>query len=191
MHYLFIVLLIMASAFLGEDASAGQKIYRTVDENGNPVFTDIPPRDAEDRKTEIDVNPANTYQSGSARPVYEPGETAASDAEEESYYQILDVTSPSNNGNLRDNAGNVHIQGFLQPNLRTGHHLRLVFDGLMTELEADGLQFNLSNVDRGSHQVQLVVVNGQGSHLKSSQTTAFNLQRYAPSPGPKAPPKAQ
>ena len=49
---------------LAASGVAADQIYRTVDKNGNVVFTDVPPinRDGKPDGEKVNVEPANTYE---------------------------------------------------------------------------------------------------------------------------------
>ncbi len=161
------------------------EIYKTVDANGNVVFTDIAPvdRSGAAAPSEVTVEPMNTYEA--------PAAPAAQEADEDedatpsaSYYTQLNVVSPTPDESVRDNAGSVEVQVALTPVLRGGHRLLLVFDGEDTEIEAVSGVFALTNVDRGTHTVGAKVVNRRGDVLIQSENTPFSLMRIALTPKP-------
>jgi Domain of unknown function (DUF4124) len=170
--------LLLIFTALSPGASADQ-IYRTVDENGNVVFTDVPPvnREGKPEGEKVTVEPAN---------IYEPPVVAAPTAEApvptggaSSYYSELAVVDPVEDATIRDNAGELLIQAAITPPLRSDHRLLLVLDGAPTEVEAEDGVFELSNVDRGTHTVAAQVVNGDGIVQKESAPVTFHLLRYA------------
>jgi hypothetical protein len=162
-------------------ASATAQIYKTVDANGNVVFTDIAPieRSGQPPVQEVNVPPMNSYEppqgaaqtpniSSSSGPSATPG-----------YYSQLDVISPTEDETIRDNAGNVQIEVAISPPLRSGHHLLLVLDGTPTDVEAVNGVFELSNVDRGTHTAGARAVDGAGNVLIESNPATFNLMRVS------------
>lgn len=154
-------------------------IYRTVDANGNPVFTDMPPRQGESaEEIKITTTSGNSYTASAARTPYTGG-SPRSEAPATGNLYSLDIISPANDETIRDNAGSVTISASTTPELRRGHSLRLVMDGTLTELPADGTVFDLSNVDRGSHSVAVAVVDRAGNVLAQGQPSTFHLQRVA------------
>ena len=51
----------IGDGFVGGVAAAG-KIYKTVDKDGNVIFTDVPPRKDESSKT-VELDSLNSYES--------------------------------------------------------------------------------------------------------------------------------
>jgi len=183
-------LALIIGLFAASSAAFGQ-IYRTVDANGNVVFTDIAPvdRSAGAASQAITVQPVNTFQPPvQAAPANTPVTSTASD-----YYSELVVIFPTEDATIRDNAGNIQIEVAISPGLRSDHRLLLVLDGEPTEVEAENGVFELSNVDRGTHTAGARVVDRQGNVLIESNPTTFNLMRVAvppQRPGVPTPPPA-
>lgn len=164
-------------------ASAHAEIYRWVDENGNPVFTDEPNPQAE----RIELDGTSTYQ-----PVEIP-ETALPDEESESLsaplqeneqpvpdYQLA-IVQPENDLGLRANDGMVTVNIRVQPTLsdERGDQLQLVLDGEMVQSPGRQTSFQLENVDRGTHYLQAVITDKDGNALVRSERSVFHLQRFS------------
>lgn len=176
---------VLVAALLGADptlAAGNGKIYRTVDEDGNVVFTDVPPR-PDQRGETVDLDSGNDFtppqRSNDAISLEAwRGEAGGPEAEEEAVtrYNSLQVASPEDDAAVRNNAGNVTITAAVDPELQPGHSLQLYLDG---ELQQSGANttFQLSNVDRGTHEVQLRIVGAGGETLMSSPGSVFHLQR--------------
>jgi hypothetical protein len=163
---------------LAASSAAFGQIYRTVDANGNVVFTDIAPVDRSGGAAPpraITVEPVNTFQPPvQAAPANTPETSTAT-----VYYSELVVISPAEDATIRDNAGNIQIEVAITPSLRSDHRLLLVLDGQPTEVEAENGVFELSNVDRGTHTAGARAVDRQGNVLVESSPTTFNLMRVA------------
>ena len=160
--------------------AAATRIYRTVDENGNVVFTDVPPKSDEQGRA-VDLNESNVFspqeRPGTARRVEDWLATGDERVEAgDGRYVSLSVASPADDEPLRDNAGNVSVAAALQPDLQAGHTMQLYLDG---ELHQSGrtTSFQLNNVERGTHTVELRVVNQSGSVVAASAPSTFHLQR--------------
>jgi|SoiMethySBSTD1v2_1073268.scaffolds.fasta_scaffold1091732_1 hypothetical protein len=170
---LILVLAAVAPTALGE-------IYKTVDANGNVVFTDIAPADRSGQPAPqaVTVTPINSYEPPPAA-VAQPNAASPPSSDDVGYYAQLEVISPTEDETIRDNAGDVQIQVAIAPQLRTDHRLLLVFDGNGTEIEAVNGVFELSNVDRGTHTVAGRVVDRSGNVVIESNPATFNLMRVA------------
>lgn len=172
-------------------AEAATRIYRTVDENGNVVFTDVPPRPDEPGQA-VELNegssftppptpaPEPTAEDGSRMSLEQWLGNEAPPSDEEAAgpvsYQSLEIASPANDEGLRDNAGTVTVNARLQPRLDVGHAMQVLLDGEVRQTGQTS-SFQLINVDRGTHSVQVRVVDANGNILIASAPTTFHLQR--------------
>ncbi len=183
--------LFLAGSLLVVSAVAATKVYRTVDKDGNVIFTDVPPErlgdDIDPRDTQIvDVSPANTY-SPSQRRTAEDGrqlwivdDPAAPGGEEEAesqvVYRSLEITSPANDQAVRANDGNVSISASIQPELSPAHKIRLTVDG-QTHSQGPDTFFTLTNMNRGTHTAIVSVIDETGTPLISSPRVTFHVLR--------------
>jgi hypothetical protein len=176
-------------------ASAATKIYRTVDEDGNVVFTDVPPKSGEQGEA-VDLNQSNTFtppqrqDTGRSLGSWRGEGEAAGDGEEPggARYRAVSVASPANDADIRDNAGNVTIGAAIDPELHSGHAVQLYLDGELQQ-SAQGTSFRLTNIDRGTHSVELRIVDQAGNTVAASAPSTFHLQRRSvltqPAPRPR------
>lgn len=174
-----LALLIAATFVLADPAmAADSKIYKTTDANGNTVYTDVAPENSEPVK----VEEPQTYPAGRYAQDYEqfkPAKPANKDAASAASYATLAITSPSQDEAVRNNPGNLTIDFQIQPNLKEGQGLQLLMDGKVVSKVTSPEPISLSNVDRGTHQVQLqVYALDSGTVLQSSKPVTFTLLRY-------------
>ncbi len=97
-------------------------------------------------------------------------------------YRIAEITSPQNDMAVRDNAGHVLVQAQIQPDLHCAHRVQLLLDGLPAQQEVGevgGLEFLLVNIDRGTHQLQLRIVDADATVLFTGQPSTFHLLRHS------------
>ncbi len=175
-------------------SAAADQVYKTVDANGNVVYTDVPPvnREGQPDGEEITVPQANTY----APPVISaPADDSVAPTAAAAYYSEVVIVDPAEDATIRENSGEVLIQVATMPGLRRDHRLLLILDGSPTEVEAEDGVFQLSNVDRGTHTAAARIVNGADETLLESEPVTFHLLRYAlPTPTAEHPivkPRAQ
>jgi hypothetical protein len=168
MRYLLIVLMFSVYA-----ATGAQEIYRTVDQNGNVIFSDVPSKGSE----KIKLKETTTIKSLNAEPssLFTPPNPKQ---EESIPYKSISITAPANDEAIRDNAGNVSIKVALEPALRPGHQMVVYLDGKETR-EGTGNVFNLENIDRGTHQLRASVKDPDGHIVISSKSTTFHLLRHS------------
>ncbi len=159
-------------------------IYKTVDEDGNVVFTDVPPKD---QGGEVDVTEQNVYvppalpdapaqQIGAAQPEGQAEEAAATTTT----YEALSITSPTDDEPVRENAGNITIVVNATPAVDTsqGHQLEILLDGQLAG-NAGASAVSLTNVDRGTHVVTARITDADGNVLIASQPITFHMLRYS------------
>lgn len=159
------------------------QVYRSVDKDGNVTYSDKPSKGS----VEVEVKELETVK---------PLETAPPIADKKdnkpaAVYSGIEITSPQDDVSIRENTGNVSVTVSLNPNLKNGHKLVLYLDG---EEYASGTttNFQLQNIDRGSHQLRAAVQNAEGRLLISSKSITFHLHRFsALFQPPKAQPQAQ
>jgi len=157
-----------------------QKVYRVVQPDGTVEFTDSPPsnRPAE----EIHVRPLNST------PGLAPTPAASTQPAADVGYSDFRITKPRNEEAIRDNAGNVNVDLKLTPGLKSGDKIALLLNG---ESVGGGKStaITLSDMDRGSHNLQAVVKNSAGKVVARSNSVTFTVQRRSAILQP-APPRA-
>lgn len=158
------------------------EVYKQVLPDGSVVFSDQPAPGAE----RIEISPAQTYKPPPIPVSTSSPSTRKQDRTEARHYDELRITTPEDDAAIRDNAGNVHIEIALAPALRTreGHRIALYMDGEEVAPPGSSTVFNLKNVDRGTHQIQAVIVDTQGKPIKTSEPVIFHLLRISIRPQP-------
>ncbi|MDX1519387.1 MAG: DUF4124 domain-containing protein [Gammaproteobacteria bacterium] len=149
---------------------AGTSVYRTVDEDGNPVFSDEPSPQAEEiNLPEVQTVPAERNIKF---------ETTKSKEDSSGKYKSLAITSPENDEPVRENAGNVTVKVQVKPGLRRQDSLRVYLDSELVK-EGRDTSFDLANLERGTHQLTASVVNKEGEEILTSTPVTFHLLREA------------
>lgn len=161
-----LVISILLLSFMG--FALADTVYKTVDEDGNIIFTDKPSENSEEIKlkelqTIKNPNPAK-YAPGS-KPHEDKGPV----------YQTFLITSPSNGSALRSNSGNVTISVTLEPPLRAGHLIIVTIDGQEVS-NGPASSISLQNQERGTHNISAKVVDGHGKEMISA-SSSFSLLR--------------
>ncbi len=144
-----------------------ETVYKSVDENGNIIFTDKPSKDAEEIKlqelqTIKNPNPAK-YTPRPEQP------------KQEASYKTFLVSNPADGAGLRSNSGNVSISLSLQPPLRSGHKIIITMDGKEVS-KGSTTSVSLQNLDRGSHNITASVIDGNGKQMIST-SSSFSILR--------------
>lgn len=156
-------------AALALPASAG--IYTYTDAQGNRVFTDRPGGRAVES---VDARPVNSMPappsrqlSGTREAPPTPGFT----------YRRVEIIQPEADATLRNNAGDLSVTVTSEPALQPGHLYRLQLDGSPGVPDSSGPAFTLHNIDRGTHQLIVEVIDEQGRTLQRSTPRTFHLLR--------------
>lgn len=160
------------------------EIYRSVDADGNVIFSDIDSPDA----VLIPEPSPNTVQMPKPQ-----AEAAKTSADKDTVYTSLQITSPGNNETIRSNPGLLSIRLQLKPALNTkaGDSVSFMVDGYVLIKNSGQLSAQIPDINRGSHRVQALVTNKQGATLIKSDEIQLFMQRESkpdPSgakPGPK------
>ena len=181
--FIAFALLITCTLAAASGNAASGRIYKTVDENGNVVFTDVPPSNGD--RAAISVEEPNTFTTSEALPredwIVEPkeGDEEGSKREERTLaYRALTVTNPVDDSSVRENAGNVSVTVLPAPDLQSGHRIRLLLDG-SPQQEGNQTTFQLNNLDRGTHSLSAEIVDADGQVLFAGGASTFHLQRHS------------
>jgi hypothetical protein len=154
-------------------------VYKSLDSQGNVVYTDEPSGDAKPVKLPpLSTVPAPRYKSSS-----QPSSQSSADMEQSAAanYQQISIVSPTQDATLRDNTGAVPVNVVLEPELNSvaGHRYRYYLDGLAQGKPTESGQIIFDNLDRGSHSVEAAVVDSDGQELIRSSSVQFFLHRQS------------
>ncbi len=147
------------------------QIYRHVDADGNVSYSDRPQADAE----EVELRAPSVYEAP-RRPAPETSAPRGDDEESGPLYEELAIASPSHEGTVRDNEGNVNVRVAISPELRERHELELLLDGEPVA-RGQGLSFSLENVHRGEHQLRVRVRDSRGEVVAESDPSTFYMHQ--------------
>ena len=119
MRYAAVALVLVATTM----PAAENRVYRTADEDGSPVFSD------RGRGEVLAPVRINTYRAD-APPGPALADTSAGDMEARSEpYDTVAVVSPGPGDTIRANGGEVLVEVHVRPALRPGHRPLLLLDG--------------------------------------------------------------
>ncbi|KJH84905.1 MULTISPECIES: DUF4124 domain-containing protein [Pseudomonadaceae] len=164
---------IFAAALLACALPAVAEIYSYTDEQGNRVFTDRPGgRSVESVKP----GPTNRMPAVETHRPQAPEPAPTVDTAKH-HYSLLEILAPQPDATIRDNAGGLLVKVASTPGLLPGHRYRLLMDGYAAGLADGGSQFVLQNIDRGTHQLTVEVIDENGQPLQSSLPRTFHMMR--------------
>lgn len=91
-------------------------------------------------------------------------------------YQTLSISSPGPEETLWNIEGVLNVALALQPNLQPGHQVRVYFDG-EEKMISRGTSFQVPEVYRGVHNIQVEVVDASGKLMIRSVPNRFYVQQ--------------
>lgn len=148
-------------------------VYTYIDAEGNRVYTDQPPSGRKAQRVEL--APGNSVAPPGIR--YRP--PAAPLEVKPPAYQLLRILFPEPDATLRANSGDVIVTVTSEPALLPGHRYRLLLDGKPAGAPGRSPVFPLKNLDRGTHQVAVEIIDGDGTTVESTPSQPFHLHRVS------------
>ncbi len=150
------------------------EIYQQIDEKGQVIYTDKPNEDKEPYKIQ-DTNtiPATKPQP---KPVIEVKQSTNSEELVVTRYKTVRIVEPPDDTAIHHGAGNVTVSVQTKPALGKKHSIQLTLDGKAHKKGRTG-QFQLTNIDRGTHTLQAKIVDEKGKTVKSSSPVKVHLIR--------------
>lgn len=153
------------------------QVYRWVDEDGVVHYSDRHHPGAEQihlptsgRSTATIRARVPTTRRAAPEPEPAAGEGPFS-------YEVLEVSSPAAEETLWNIEGVLNVTLNLQPSLQQGHRVRVFFDG--TPSMVSGTSFQIEEVYRGVHNVQVEILDEAGQLMIRSLPNRFYVQANA------------
>jgi hypothetical protein len=145
-----------------------------VDADGQVHFSDRPVPGA--RQVEL------TGAQGFGAPTARPAQVAAAGAQPTqgatlAPYREINVSSPAEQQTLWNIGTMLNVQVDMDPPLSPAHRVDLILDGQRRNLNTASLQMTLTDVFRGTHTLQVVVIDAAGAEVMRSPTRNFMVQQ--------------
>ena len=144
-------------------------MYRLVDGDGRVTFTDVPGPGAE----RLLQSAANTYPARQPQPRVSGPVVEQSDAF--AGYHSVNIEWPQDEA-IRANDGRIRVVAASEPSLRPEHRAVVLLDGQVAQ-QSDGLTFDLSELDRGRHELAVQIIDDNGMVLAESRPKIIHLLR--------------
>lgn len=149
-----------------------QPVYKVTDTDGNVTFTDTPPLSSDSIVEEHSVQAPN-----SAKPTATTRTpTASVEVEVPTRYDTRIVT-PAENATIPMGPGNFAVQAALSPRLASSETLQLLLDGEPVGAPQRTANWQLTNVYRGEHRLQVVRLDESGAPVDTSAATTVFVMR--------------
>lgn len=151
------------------------EVFTYVDAQGNRVYTDQPGSGNAKRV------PLATSNRMSANPTGAAPLIATQKTEDKPlfHYDMLRVLVPEPDATVRSNAGELIVSVTNEPGLQRGHRYRLLLDGQPTAEPGLSPVFALSNIDRGSHNLSVEILDEQGRTVERTANQPFQMLRIS------------
>ncbi|MFO8141134.1 MAG: DUF4124 domain-containing protein [Marinobacter sp.] len=159
-------LLLLASA------AAHAEVYRHVDAQGNVTFSDEPMQGSET----IRVKPVTTITLPKPEAVMETDRLLEEVEREGAAYDSVALAHPENDQAFYSGNGTVTFEVRSTPALRRGHRYEVTLDGQPVGQSSSG-SITVNNIDRGSHNAGVHIVDQDGIQVKSGQPVSFTIHR--------------
>ena len=153
------------------------EIYREIDDQGQPGFSDI----ANDKAEIIRLPDTQTFP-GLKIPRQPSRNEARDEARAEANkpaYTELEITGPADGNVIRSNDGALNLTINISPELQTGHKAELVTRGKVLRRLVGSGQVTLTNLDRGRHEFNIRVTDDQGRLIDSGPLISITLLRIS------------
>ncbi|MBU1284034.1 MAG: DUF4124 domain-containing protein [Gammaproteobacteria bacterium] len=147
------------------------QVYTYIDAEGNRVFTDKPRSGDAERVELAPSNSMPTIQTPTAPTVEAP--------EPSQRYSLLRILVPQPDATIRDSAGNLIVSINSEPKLFPQHSYRLLLDGVQVGEAGSSPVFPLENIDRGTHQLAVEIIDLQGRIIERTPTQPFHMLRIS------------
>ena len=149
-----------------------QPVYKVTDADGNVTFTDTPPLSSDGTIEEHSVHAPN-----SAKPTATPRGSAEPVEVEEPIRYDTRIVAPADNTTIPMGPGNFAVQVALNPRLASSETLQLLLDGEPVGAPQRIANWQLTNVYRGEHQLQVVRLDESGVQLDASPASTVYVMR--------------
>ena len=175
-----VTLLPLAALWLVSATAMAATVYKWVDEKGVTHYSDQPHPQAQT----IDVQSAQSFQSAS--PAAARTESSASPVASAREYSLCELYRPETD-EVFLNTTTLTAKLRLEPQLVAGDKVAVALDGRrLTDQPATGTEFVLTDVERGTHSLFIVITDAQGKVLCTTPAVTFHVRQ----PSAQAPVKA-
>lgn len=94
-------------------------------------------------------------------------------------YRTIDIQSPADQETFSNNGGTVAVRVGFDPPLAVGHRYDVAIDGQRMNRTTSAPQLTLTNVARGEHALQIIVLDATGAEIMRSPVRTFYVQQVS------------
>lgn len=150
------------------------QVYTYIDAEGNRVFTDKPRSGNAER---VELAPSNSMPAIQMQTA--PATAPQASPEPTQRYNLLRILVPQPDATIRDSAGNLIVSVNSDPGLFPQHSYRLLLDGVQIGEAGSSPVFPLENIDRGTHQLAVEIIDLQGRIIERTPSQPFHMLRIS------------
>ena len=155
--------------------SASAEVFTYIDTQGNRVFTDQPGSGNAKRVPLATSNRMSANPTGAAPVIAEK----RTETKPLFRYDMLRVLVPEPDATIRSSTGELIVSITSEPGLQRGHRYRLLLDGQPTAEPGPSPVFALSNIDRGSHNLSVEILDEHGRIVERTAYQPFHMLRIS------------
>ncbi len=141
-------------------------IYKTVDANGNTLYTDSP--SVNQKAEEVNLPAITPLQINTPQRSYKPATKKQNKAKID--YSSLKITSPANDSTVRNN-GSFNVSAELKTGLMSNHKFQLFVNGKKHGKKQRHSSFKVTDLDRGAHVLEVAIVDRKGKKIETASST--------------------
>jgi len=157
---------------LSVQSALAAPVWTWVDSQGQVHYSDRPVPGAR----QIDLPGAQGFSAPAPAPTRGASGARSESSRAATTYQRLNIVSPGQQETLWNIGGNLNVRVELQPRLEAGHQLDVYLDGQRAYLNTTSPQFTVSNVFRGTHTIEAVIIDAAGREVQRSAAVPFVVQ---------------
>lgn len=146
-----------------------QEVYRTIDEDGRVIFSDIPQQHSE----QIEVKPTNI------QPAIKPTAPIRKTRQTESIHYHARLSSPDDGQLYGPGQRSLSMSLSLSPALHSDHQIEFWLDGKRVggPSSSSSASLNMGIKMRGRHQVSAKVIDSDGNTVVSTPSVTIHVVR--------------
>lgn len=150
-------------------------IYQQTNANGTVTYSDIPLNSS---AKQVDMSSGNKITSTATNPNTAPTKPNIAPAlpTTSTQYTLFNIASPADQASIQ-NQVTIPVTIAIKPDLQPGDKIQLYLDGKAKGAAAASTQFQLSEIDRGTHQLSAAIINSNQQIIKQTNTITFYNHR--------------
>lgn len=167
MRYLPYLVLLIATPLMAAN------VWKWRDASGVVHFSDQPVPGAE----QVSIQSSSTF-TAPVIPTARATSSSSSSSAVAASYKNVEIWKPSAESTIPNLSGSVSVGVRVEPALAAEHRLALYLDGqLVSGFPERGTEFELNDMSRGAHTLDLVVIDMKGVQVTASAPIKFYVQR--------------